>query len=60
MLWTTDHWQTKTTTASAALGYAGHRAVLPVLGNAAATLEFALHWTEGDRWTASNYTLAVG
>ncbi len=57
VVWTTDNWKTKTTTCAVLVGYPGFMASLPVM--AQGTLEFALHWFEGDRWTPQNYRVVV-
>ncbi len=58
VVWTTDAWQTKTTTGAVLLGYPGFMASLPPMAQQG-TLEFALHWSDGDRWTPQNYRVSV-
>ena len=58
VVWTTDAWATKNETRAEPLGYPGFCANLLEL-KTPCTLEFALHWWNGDRWTAANYRIAV-
>jgi glucoamylase len=58
VVWSTDGWATKHTTASRSLGSAGHFADIAT-GTESGTVEWTLHWTERDGWLGYNVDVKV-
>ena len=60
VLWTTDDWQTVTTTSSSNLGGLGTFADLKASpGRQAKAISFTLYWLEDCRWEGRNFNIRI-
>jgi hypothetical protein len=58
VVWTCDAWQTKQTTPSRSLGYAGHSADL-IPGDGSNQVEWTLHRPQQDTWLGYNVRVKI-
>jgi len=59
LLWTTDHWQTKRSTESRTVGYAGHFVDLQTEPGQSGEVIFTFRWHQNDRWEGRDFEVRL-
>jgi glucoamylase len=59
VVYTTDHWATKTDLEAHSLGQVGCFADIPIAADQTGSIVFTLHWPEQNRWLGRNCEVAI-